>query len=307
MGGALSGASFRQNILALSQILLKTRLVHQVREPILESYLLGIKLALPLIIGPIGGIAFNLNSAMSETDYQEAVIIGSLKTGIMAGLPDGVPPEIMITSLNLAKKHNHNGLPFIKPWEFDQFTQKVILCAEAGVGVIACDLDSIGLITLRKMGKPAYAKDQNELAKMVREVHKQNLKFLIKGIMSVEDALACLEAGADGIVVSNHGGRVLDSTPGTAEVLPEIASVVKGRLALSVDGGIRSGVDILKMLSLGAEAVFIGRPYTIAAIGGGAEGVELLTNTYRGQLEQAMIMTGCPDVKQAGAHLLYKK
>jgi len=307
MGGALTGSVFRRNISALSQILLKSRLVHNVKNPNLECNILGLNLSLPLIIGPIGGISFNLNSAMSETDYQEAILIGSSKAGIIAGLPDAVPPEIMVTSLNLAKKYNNCGLPFIKPWEFEQFTQKVILCADAGVSIVACDLDSIGLITLRKMGKPAYAKSQNELAKMINEAHNRNLKFVIKGIMTIDDAIACLEAGADGIVVSNHGGRILDSTPSTVEVLPEIASAVKGRMSLTVDGGLRNGVDILKMLALGAEAVFIGRPYAIAAIGGGAEGVELLTNTYRGQLEQAMIMTGCPDVKQAGPHLLYKK
>jgi isopentenyl diphosphate isomerase/L-lactate dehydrogenase-like FMN-dependent dehydrogenase len=86
--------------------------------------------------------------------------------------------------------------------------------------------------------------------------------------------------------------------------LPQIAGAVRGRLALLADGGIRSGVDILKMLALGAEAVFIGRPYAVAAIGGGAAGVELYTGQYRSQLEQAMIMTGCPSVALAGPHLL---
>jgi isopentenyl diphosphate isomerase/L-lactate dehydrogenase-like FMN-dependent dehydrogenase len=116
-----------------------------------------------------------------------------------------------------------------------------------------------------------------------------------------------VEAGIDGIVVSNHGGRVLDHTPGTAEVLPRIAASVKGRVAIIADGGVRTGVDMLKMLALGADCVMIGRPYIVAAVGGGAEGVRAYTAMYRDQLEQAMIMTGCPDVAQAGPHLFYDR
>jgi isopentenyl diphosphate isomerase/L-lactate dehydrogenase-like FMN-dependent dehydrogenase len=123
--------------------------------------------------------------------------------------------------------------------------------------------------------------------------------MVIKGIMTADDAVKCVEAGADGIVVSNHGGRVLDCGPGTAEVLPAIAAAVGGRIAIAVDGGIRSGVDSLKVLARGAQAAMIGRPYGIAAIGGGREGVALYTETLRAQLEQAMIMTGCPDVAEA--------
>jgi isopentenyl diphosphate isomerase/L-lactate dehydrogenase-like FMN-dependent dehydrogenase len=90
-------------------------------------------------------------------------------------------------------------------------------------------------------------------------------------------------------------------------VLPEIAAAVRDRLALIADGGVRSGLDILKMLALGADCVMIGRPYAVAAIGGGQEGVELYTGQYRDQLEQAMIVTGCAETSQAGPHLLYNK
>lgn len=94
------------------------------------------------------------------------------------------------------------------------------------------------------------------------------MKFLLKGIMTVEDAIAAERAGCDGIVVSNHGGRVLDHTPGTIEVLPAIAEQVKGRMAVLMDGGIRDGFDVLKALAFGADAVLIGRPFCLAAVGG---------------------------------------
>ena len=123
-----------------------------------------------------------------------------------------------------------------------------------------------------------------------------SIPFIVKGIMTREDAEACYAAGVDGIVVSNHGGRALDHVPGTAEVLPGIADVVGGKMAIFVDGGIRSGVDVLKMLALGADAVLIGRPIAIGAVGGQAEGVELILRKIADELRAAMVLTGTEDV-----------
>lgn len=306
MGGTGSGASFRNNVASLGAVRLNTRLVHSVHNPVLETEILGLKLSMPLMIGPIGGISFNLGGAMPEVDYQRAIVDGAKATGIIAGIPDGAVVEIIQTGLDCVRPHQGWGIPFIKPWAADEFETKVKMSADAGCTVVGSDLDGIGMITLRKMGRHVYAKDLNGLAEMANIAHRHGARFIIKGIMSVEDAVACVEAGVDGIIVSNHGGRVLDYTPGAAEVLPHIAAAVKGRIALIADGGVRSGVDILKMLALGADCVMIGRPYSIAAIGGGTEGVELYTRTCHDQLEQAMIMTGCQNVAHAGQHLLYR-
>ena len=110
--------------------------------------------------------------------------------------------------------------------------------------------------------------------------------------MTVKGALKAKEAGAAAIVVSNHGGRVLDQYPPTAEVLPEIAEAVGKDIKIFVDGGIRSGVDILKALALGADAVLIGRPFVTAVYGGAAEGVSALTEKLSGELADAMAMCG---------------
>ncbi|MDR1359880.1 MAG: alpha-hydroxy-acid oxidizing protein [Deltaproteobacteria bacterium] len=304
MGGAGSGASFKNNIAALAALRLAPRLIHSVRQPKTDVQILGLKLSMPLIIGPIGGISFNLGGAVSEEAYQRAVVDGAAQAGIIAGLPDAVVPEVMRIGLDCAMRQGGRGIPFIKPWEPEPFEEKMDLAAKAGCSVVGSDLDSIGLITLSRMGHPVYAKNRRDLEGMADMAHRRSLKFLIKGVMAVEDARICMDAGVDGIIASNHGGRVLDHVAGTAEVLPAIASVLKGRMALLVDGGIRSGVDILKMLALGADATLIGRPYSLAAIGGGAEGVALYTGIYREQLEQAMVMTGCPDVAEAGSQLL---
>ncbi|MDR1546371.1 MAG: alpha-hydroxy-acid oxidizing protein [Deltaproteobacteria bacterium] len=304
MGGAGTGLSFRHNFDALATLRFKTKLVHQVHFPKTEKEIFGFKLSFPVMIAPIGGLAFNLNRAMDEAEYQEAVVMGAQDAGIVSGTPDAAPMEVMQLGLAQAAKTSGRALPFIKPWEPGEIAEKLSMAKEAGCKTAAVDLDSIGLITLRLMGRPAYPKSVIELAAIVDSAHQRGMKLIIKGVMTAEDALDCLTAGVDGLVVSNHGGRVLDSAPGTAEVLPLVARAVEGAVPVLVDGGVRSGGDVLKMLALGADCVMIGRPFAIAAVGGGREGVAHYAETLRSQLEQVMIMTGCPDVAEAGPHLL---
>lgn len=131
------------------------------------------------------------------------------------------------------------------------------------------------------------------------------LPLLVKGIMAPEDADRAIRAGADGIVVSNHGGRVLDTLPATVEVLPAIAAVVAGRVPLLVDGGIRRGTDVLKALALGATAVLIGRPYVFALAVAGPAGVAHAVQILRGEFEIAMALTGCRSLADIGPQALW--
>ena len=108
-------------------------------------------------------------------------------------------------------------------------------------------------------------------------------------------------------MVSNHGGRVLDHTPGTAEVLPGIAATVKGKTKVLVDGGVRTGADVLKMLALGADAVLIGRPLVTGAFGGGAEGVASILNKLKAELISAMLLTGTASVRNVSPDILSLK
>ena len=111
--------------------------------------------------------------------------------------------------------------------------------------------------------------------------------------MTVKGALKAKEAGAAAIVVSNHGGRVLDQCPATAEVLPEIAAALKGTgVKILVDGGIRTGVDVFKALALGADGVLICRPFVTAVYGGGEEGVKCYIDKLAGELADTMQMCG---------------
>lgn len=118
------------------------------------------------------------------------------------------------------------------------------------------------------------------------------LPILLKGILCAEDAQRALAAGVDGIIVSNHGGRTLDSLPATIEVLPEVAAAVRKRVPILMDGGIRRGTDVLKALALGADAVLVGRPYIHGLATAGALGVAHVLRTLRAELEVAMALTG---------------
>lgn len=130
------------------------------------------------------------------------------------------------------------------------------------------------------------------------------LPIVVKGIMSPEDAVTAVEAGVDGIIVSNHGGRTLDTLPATIEALPEIAAVVAGRVPLLLDGGIRRGTDVLKALALGASAVLVGRPIVYGLSVNGAFGVSHVLRLLRDEFEIAMALTGCRTLADIGPHLI---
>lgn len=131
------------------------------------------------------------------------------------------------------------------------------------------------------------------------------LPILLKGILSPHDALLALEHGVDGLIVSNHGGRVLDTVSASLDALPAIAGVVAGRVPLLLDGGVRRGTDILKALALGASAVLIGRPFVHALAVAGALGVAHLLRILQEELEVAMALTGCRTLADVGPNVLW--
>ena len=123
-----------------------------------------------------------------------------------------------------------------------------------------------------------------------------DLPVVAKGIMTGEDVESCADAGADAVIVSNHGGRHLDNTLGTIEVLSEAVAAAKGRTEILVDGGIRRGADVVKALALGAKAVFIGRPLFWGLALGGEQGVIRVLDILREEIEITMAKCGRPTV-----------
>lgn len=132
------------------------------------------------------------------------------------------------------------------------------------------------------------------------------LPLLLKGIMAPEDAVRAIEAGVDGLVVSNHGGRTLDTLPASIEALPAVVDQVKGRVPVLIDSGVRRGTDVLKALALGASAALVGRPYVHGLAAAGAAGVAHVIGILRAELEVAMALTGCRDLPSIGPHVLWR-
>ena len=122
------------------------------------------------------------------------------------------------------------------------------------------------------------------------------LPLLLKGITHPEDARLAIEHGAAGVIVSNHGGRTLDTLPATAQLLPAVVAAVAGQIPVLVDGGIRRGTDVLKAMALGAAAVLVGRPILHGLANSGAVGVAHVLRLLRDELEIAMALTGCRDL-----------
>ena len=129
-------------------------------------------------------------------------------------------------------------------------------------------------------------------------------RLVIKGILDPDDARDALAFGADGIVVSNHGGRQLDGAPSSAAALPAIAAVVKDRLTIFADGGVRTGTDVFRMLALGADSVLLGRAFVYALATGGQRGVEQLLQIMEKDLRTTMVLTGVRSVSEIGPHVL---
>jgi 4-hydroxymandelate oxidase len=130
---------------------------------------------------------------------------------------------------------------------------------------------------------------------------------LLKGILNPEDAAIAVKAGVSGIIVSNHGGRNLDTVPATIDALPLVVEKVAGQIPVIVDGGIRRGTDVLKALALGATAVGIGRPYLYGLGVGGAEGVTRVVEILRKEFELAMMLTGRPTIASIDRSVIWDK
>jgi L-lactate dehydrogenase (cytochrome) len=128
--------------------------------------------------------------------------------------------------------------------------------------------------------------------------------LIIKGILDVSDARAAAELGAEGIVVSNHGGRQLDGTPSTARALPAIAAAVGDRVTVLADGGVRSGLDVMRMLALGARGVLLGRAWVYALAGRGEAGVAHVLALLEAEMRVAMALTGCTRVRDVTRDML---
>ncbi|MHB1132205.1 MAG: alpha-hydroxy-acid oxidizing protein [Chloroflexota bacterium] len=301
IGSPGTGASFKNNFNALAAYRLNMRTLHSVEAPDLAVDLFGHRLALPVLGAAVAGGKMNLNDAIGEEELAWDFVAGARAAGTWGMTGDGPLPLFFDSGLAAISRAGGHGIPIIKPRPLPDILARAERAAQAGAVAIGIDVDAAYLLPMTRAGQPVGPKSPAEIRQLAQRIA---LPLILKGIMTADEAEIAAEAGAAGIVVSNHGGRSLDHLPGTAEVLPEIAAAVKGKLTILVDGGIRSGVDVLKMLALGADAVLVGRPLAIAAVGGGAEAVETYFRRLGDELRAAMLLTGCASPAEASPRLV---
>jgi len=303
-GGIGTGASFNNNILALKKLKLKMKTIGDHFEANTTYDFFGRELSMPIMGASIAGVnSFGGEKVISEKEFCRSVVLGCKDAGTIGWRGDTYTYSLNESyGIDAIAEAGGLGVKIVKPREQDVIINFIKKAEKVGSVAVGIDIDGCGSYAMATHNKPVFKKNIDDLKELVSST---KLPVIVKGIMSIEDAVAAKDAGAAAIVVSNHGGRVLDHTPGTAEVLPGIVAELEGKIRILVDGGIRTGYDVLKMLAIGAEAVLIGRDIVRAAVGAGIEGVRIQMEFFQKILAKAMKMANCKDLKEVNKSILY--
>ena len=296
LGGTGANRSFQANYDALAAIRLVGRVVHGASSPNTEFDFFGTKLSMPLMAAPTGGTKYNMGGHLTEAEFVTAICGGCTAAGTLGAIADGIgdPLPVFEERVQKLKSLGYKAICGLKPRLQKDIIERMKIAASAGIVAFTIDLDSAGRAANATKGQTVEPKTPAQLKELVKA---SPLPLLFKGILTVEEAKACVNAGAAGIVVSNHGGRTLPDAQGTAEVLPAIADALGGKTMILVDGCVKRGSDVEKYLALGANACLAGRHFVRGAHGGLADGVELMANTIRKELRTAMLLTGAATLK----------
>lgn len=301
-GSKVPGNTAARNFDKWQDIFVNMDTLCPVCDPDTSFELFGKKFSAPIFIAPLGALKMHYGDKHDDISYNKILIKAAAEYGICALTGDGVDPAVMQNAAKDMAAIGGMGIPTIKPWNREFVLEKLDVLNELGIFAAAMDVDGAGLPFLKAMNPNAGSKSVEELSEIISYA---KMPFIVKGIMTVKGALKAVEAGADAIVVSNHGGRVQGCCPSTAEVLPEIAAAVKGKVKIFVDGGIRSGVDVFKAIALGADAVLIGRPVVPFIYAAGEEGFKVYMDRIVSQLRDTMTMCGTPTLADIGSDNIF--
>jgi len=290
-GGAESGTTWQRNYDAYRALGFRQRLIHEDVNPNLTAVMCGQKLSMPVAAAPMA-VALNMTH---ENAFVE-MGVGCARAGVATSL--GFPAGSIHVRDMLAVCPS--VFRIIKPHRNEALLVEELQKAEAeGAFAVGVDLDSIcGLKTSDDAGhfgeitKPYSL----EMLKEIRQCVK--VPFIVKGILSGEDAEAARAAGADAIVVSTHAGYSLDCALSPLEVLEEIRSAIGRELEVYVDSGIRRGTDVVKAMAMGADAVLVGRLMIWGLLIGGADGVEWMFHLLREEMARCMQLMGVSSWKE---------
>lgn len=311
-GGAADEWSLRENREAFARIPLRPRLLRDLEGAHTRLQLFGCELAHPLLVAPTawhrlfhpeGELATVLGASAMEASMVVSTSATTFVEDIAAQATSPLWFQLYIQpdrdfTLDLIRRveaAGYRALVVTADAPLDGFRNR-----ERRAGFrLPEGMEAVNLQGMRRCG-PAdrvFGSELLRLAPTWRDLawlrSQTRLPILLKGLLHPGDVSAALEAGVDGIVVSNHGGRVLDTVPASIEALPGIVEAVAGRVPVLMDGGIRRGTDVYKALARGAAAVMIGRPVLHGLIVAGAVGVSHVLKILRTELELTMAMTGC--------------
>lgn len=304
-GGAGEQVSVDEAGTAWGALRLRPRVLRDVTDVRTSVTLLGTALRTPVLCGPTAA------HGLAHRDGERATAHGVDQAG-----------SLLVLSSRSSVPIDEVEVP--GPWWWQAYVvrdhrltrERAKRAAAAGAGAVVLTGDvpylgrRAGATRLDLTGQPAPGDEQDpsiglEAISLLAEA-SGGLPVLVKGVLRGDDALACLEAGAAGVVVSNHGGRQLDRAVPTARVLAEVVDAVAGRAPVLVDGGLRSGLDVLCALALGAEAVLLGRPVLWALATGGADGVRDCLDAVTDELAHCMGLAGCASLGEIGRDLLHQ-
>ena len=277
--------------------------ISDVTAPDASLELFGKKFRYPFFAGPVGAVVAHYGDKHNDKSYNDVLVKACAEGGIAAFTGDGLDGTVMEVACEAIAACGGMGVPTVKPWNLETIEAKMEKVKASGSFAVAMDIDAAGLPFLKGMNPPAGAKTVEQLSQIAKMAGKP---FIVKGVMTVKGALKAKEAGAAAIVVSNHGGRVLDQCPATAEVLCEIVDALKGSgVKVIVDGGIRTGVDVFKALAMGADAVIICRPFVTAAFGGDEAGIRFYIDKLAEELKDTMTMCGVKSLPEITRDMVF--
>ncbi|NLC72154.1 MAG: alpha-hydroxy-acid oxidizing protein [Ruminococcaceae bacterium] len=257
---------------------------------ILSSFeFLGKHFDFPVFTAPVGALSGQYNQGDSIFDFNEAMIGAAKEFGCAAFFGDGMESGVLEAALKCGIAAGNVAVPVLNPVAKKLMLKNIDIINSYMPFAMTLVIDSAGLPHFKKNRPDCQTRTVSELSELISAA---KMPVILKGIMTAKAAEKAVLAGASGIIVSNHGGRALSDGASTAEVLPEIADAVGGKIKIIVDGGIRTGVDVFKALALGADAAMICRPVIIAHYGGAKEGICAYFDKLRTELLDTMYLCG---------------
>ena len=290
IGSKGDGASFKRNLLVLKNYGILTSSLTKIDNINTGTNLFGIPLDMPVLVAPISNMKRNFKSIFEEKDYNKIVLKGAKKSGTIACISqmEYSEEENINYLIEPLKELYGHGIPFFNP-SFGETTTLKNIEKSFNLGVKLCGLT----IDLKSSDMDSLIDDKW----LSRIIKNSMLPIIIKGIINPEDALKSMDAGAKGVVFSNRGGRLLQSSPTGLEIMEKIVDRIKSHMLIIVDGGFRNGEDIFKAIALGADLIMIGRPIFIAAAGSEIAGVSYRLNCIKEELREVMRKTGSKTLK----------